>query len=103
MLLRMHFDCLNISDLLGLHFQIDVNTEVRVIHHIGLKELRLYMDFGRCSHPLLNVEGQKLLIKKAHIGALTILPALYLNLSRLSCSSPLQLILHVIVTLMRQT
>jgi hypothetical protein len=37
MLLRMHFDCLNISDLLGLHFQIDVNTEVRVIHHIGLK------------------------------------------------------------------
>ena len=58
MLFRMHFSCLNISYLLDVHFQIDVNTEVRVIRHIGLKELRLYMDFGRCSRPLFNAEGQ---------------------------------------------
>ena len=69
MLFRMHFNCLNISYLLDVHFQIDVNTEVRVIRHIGLKELRLYMDFGRCSRPLFNAVGQKLLIE-GHIGAL---------------------------------
>ena len=70
MLLRVQFNGLNISDLLGLHFQIDVNTEVRVIRHIGLKELRLYTSYGRCSRPLFVVEGQKLAQQKAHIGAL---------------------------------
>ena len=70
MLLRVQFNGLNISDLLGLHFQIDVNIEAYVVHHIGLKEHRLYTDYGRCSHPLFIVEGQKLLIKKTHIGAL---------------------------------
>ena len=61
---------LKISNLLGFHFQIDVNTEVGVVCHIRLKELRLCMDYGRCSRPLFIVEGQRLLIKKAHIRAL---------------------------------
>jgi DNA-directed RNA polymerase II subunit RPB2 len=61
---------LKISKLLGFHFQIDVNTEVGVVRDIRLKELRLYTDYGRCSRPLFIVEGQRLLIKKAHIQAL---------------------------------
>ena len=61
---------LKISNLLGFHFQIDVNTEVGVVRDIRLKELRLYTDYGRCSRPLFIVEGQRLLIKKAHIRAL---------------------------------
>ena len=70
MLLRVHFNGISISDLLGPHFQIHVNAEVHVVHHIGLKELRLYTSYGRCSRPLFVVEGQKLAQQKAHIGAL---------------------------------
>jgi DNA-directed RNA polymerase II subunit RPB2 len=68
--LRLQLEDSKISNLLGFHFQIDVNTEVGVVRDIRLKELRLYTDYGRCSRPLFIVENQRLLIKKAHIRAL---------------------------------
>ena len=50
--------------------QKNVDTEVGVIRDIGLSELRLYTDYGRCSRPLFIVENQRLLIKKSDIRAL---------------------------------
>lgn len=50
--------------------QVDINTEVGVVHDIRLQELRLYTDFGRCCRPLFIVERQALRIKKSHIRAL---------------------------------
>lgn len=50
--------------------QVDINTEVGVVHDIRLQELRLYTDFGRCCRPLFIVEDQSLLIKKSDIVAL---------------------------------
>ncbi|KAK9837485.1 hypothetical protein WJX81_006043 [Elliptochloris bilobata] len=50
--------------------QVDINTEVGVVHDIRLQELRLYTDFGRCCRPLFIVERQALRIKKSHIQAL---------------------------------
>ncbi|KAK4801738.1 hypothetical protein SAY86_022225 [Trapa natans] len=52
------------------NFEVDVNTEVRVVRDIRLKELRIYTDYGRCSRPLFIVEKQRLLIKKKDIHAL---------------------------------
>ena len=56
-----------------LTFQKNVDTEVGVIRDIGLSELRLYTDYGRCSRPLFIVENQRLLIKKSDIRALQVL------------------------------
>lgn len=50
--------------------QVDVNTEVGVVHDYGLQELRLYTDYGRTSRPLFIVEDQRLNIKKKHIRKL---------------------------------
>ncbi|KAK9814090.1 hypothetical protein WJX72_000515 [[Myrmecia] bisecta] len=50
--------------------QVDINTEVGVVHDIRLQELRLFTDFGRCCRPLFIVDGQKLLIKKDDIRKL---------------------------------
>lgn len=39
--------------------QVDVNTEVGVIHDYALRELRLFTDYGRTSRPLFIVkEGE---------------------------------------------
>ena len=40
--------------------QVDINTEVGVVHDIRLQELRLYTDFGRCCRPLFIVDQQRL-------------------------------------------
>ncbi len=53
--------------------QVDVNTEVGVIHDYGLQELRLYTDFGRTSRPLFIVKDQRLLLKKSHIHKVCVL------------------------------
>ena len=50
--------------------QVDINTEVGVVHDIRLQELRLYTDYGRCCRPLFIVDKQALRIKKSHIQAL---------------------------------
>jgi DNA-directed RNA polymerase beta subunit len=50
--------------------QVDINTEVGVVHDIRLQELRLYTDFGRCCRPLFIVDRQALRIKKSHIRML---------------------------------
>lgn len=47
--------------------QVDISTEVGVVHDIALQELRLSTDFGRTSRPLFIVDNQSLLIKKKHI------------------------------------
>ncbi|XP_051125161.1 DNA-directed RNA polymerase II subunit RPB2-like [Andrographis paniculata] len=59
-----------VKTLRNLRRQIDVNTEVGIIHDIRLRELRLYTDYGRCSRPLFIVENQMLLIQKEDILAL---------------------------------
>ena len=41
-----------------------------MVRDTRLQELRLYTDYGRCSRPLFIVEGQRLLLKKAHVEQL---------------------------------
>jgi hypothetical protein len=54
-----------------LHLQVDVNTEVGVIHDYALRELRLFTDYGRTSRPLFIVEeGNQLAFKRQHLEAL---------------------------------
>ncbi|KAK9868338.1 hypothetical protein WJX84_009418 [Apatococcus fuscideae] len=50
--------------------QVDISTEVGVVHDLQLQELRLYTDYGRCSRPLFIVKDKQLEIKKKHIIAL---------------------------------
>ncbi len=51
--------------------QVDVNTEVGVIHDYALRELRLFTDYGRTSRPLFIVEeGNQLAFKPKHLEAL---------------------------------
>eukprot|EP00877_Chromochloris_zofingiensis_P007160 jgi/Chrzof1/2698/Cz11g25180.t1 len=59
-----------VKTLRNLRRQVDVNTEVGVVHDYGLQELRLYTDYGRTSRPLFIVEDQRLNIKKKHIRKL---------------------------------
>ena len=59
-----------VSTLRLMRRQVDINTEVGVVHDIPLQELRLYTDSGRCCRPLLIVEDQQLLLKKGDIAAL---------------------------------
>lgn len=40
--------------------QVDISTEVGVVHDIRLQELRLYTDYGRCCRPLFIVEEQSI-------------------------------------------
>jgi DNA-directed RNA polymerase II subunit RPB2 len=48
--------------------QVDVNTEVGVIHDYALRELRLFTDYGRTSRPLFIVEeGNQLVMKQEHL------------------------------------
>lgn len=53
------------------YMQVDVNTEVGVIHDYALRELRLFTDCGRTSRPLFIVEeGNTLAFKRHHLEAL---------------------------------
>ena len=45
-------------------------NEIGVVRDIGLNELRINIDHGRCSRPLFTVKEQRLLIKKKHIHSL---------------------------------
>lgn len=54
-----------------LTFQVDVNTEVGVIHDYALRELRLFTDYGRTSRPLFIVdENNQLVFKRKHLRQL---------------------------------
>ena len=59
-----------VQTLRAMRRQVDINTEVGVVHDIRLQELRLYTDFGRCCRPLFIVGGQALSVKKRDIVAL---------------------------------
>jgi DNA-directed RNA polymerase II subunit RPB2 len=65
-----------VSTLRTLRRQVDVNTEVGVVHDIRLAELRLYTDYGRCCRPLYiiddTIEGPSLRIRPEHIAQLTL-------------------------------
>jgi len=65
-----------VSTLRTLRRQVDVNTEVGVVHDIRLAELRLYTDYGRCCRPLYIIddtaEGPALRIRPEHIAQLTL-------------------------------
>lgn len=51
--------------------QVDVNTEVGVIHDYALRELRLFTDYGRTSRPLFIVEeGNQLAFEQQHLESL---------------------------------
>ncbi|PRQ54884.1 putative DNA-directed RNA polymerase [Rosa chinensis] len=49
---------------------VDVNTEVGAVRDIHMKELQIYTDYSRCSHPLFIVDKQRPLIKNKDIHAL---------------------------------
>lgn len=55
------------SQAVTIDAQVDINTEVGVVHDIRLGELRLYTDFGRCCRPLFIVEDQRLKLRKRDI------------------------------------
>ena len=63
-----------VRTLRQLRRQVDVNTEVGVVHDIRLAELRLYTDYGRCCRPLYIVDdspqGPTLRIRRKHVRAL---------------------------------
>ena len=59
-----------VRTLRHLRRQCDVNTEVGVVHDYGLRELRLYTDYGRTSRPLFIVDDQRLGSKKSHVRKL---------------------------------
>eukprot|EP00884_Botryococcus_braunii_P011421 jgi/Botrbrau1/2027/Bobra.0047s0010.2 len=52
-----------VATLRQMRRQVDINTEVGVVHDIRLQELRLYTDYGRCCRPPLHCEGSEALIK----------------------------------------
>jgi DNA-directed RNA polymerase II subunit RPB2 len=63
-----------VRTLRQLRRQVDVNTEVGVVHDIRLAELRLYTDYGRCCRPLYIVDdtpqGPALRIRRKHVRQL---------------------------------
>jgi len=63
-----------VRTLRQLRRQVDVNTEVGVVHDIRLAELRLYTDYGRCCRPLYIIDdtpgGPELRIQPHHISQL---------------------------------
>ncbi|KAD7117907.1 hypothetical protein E3N88_05175 [Mikania micrantha] len=67
----MHYDPDNLVKILrDLRRKSDIHTEVAVVRDIGLKEVRIYTDYGRCSRPLFIVDKQKLFIRKKDIQKL---------------------------------
>ncbi|KAL4423802.1 hypothetical protein ABPG75_001103 [Micractinium tetrahymenae] len=64
----IHRDPQHLVDTLRtMRRQVDVSTEVGVVHDIRLQELRLYTDYGRCCRPLFIVEDQAIKLKKRDI------------------------------------
>lgn len=59
-----------VRTLRALRRQVDVNTEVGVVHDFAAQELRIYTDAGRTSRPLLIVDGQRLRLRKGHVRRL---------------------------------
>eukprot|EP00878_Enallax_costatus_P009529 GHUV01009957.1.p1 GENE.GHUV01009957.1~~GHUV01009957.1.p1 ORF type:complete len:1020 (+),score=255.55 GHUV01009957.1:227-3286(+) len=59
-----------VRTLRSLRRQVDVNTEVGVIHDYALRELRLFTDYGRTSRPLFIVEDNQLVFKRHHLRSL---------------------------------
>lgn len=55
------------STLRQLRRNVDINTEVGIVHDLRLQELRIWTDEGRCCRPLYIVENQRLRLKKQHI------------------------------------
>ncbi len=53
------------------HLLCALLLQVGVVHDVGLRELRLYSDYGRCSRPVYIVENGWLKISKQDIQALT--------------------------------
>ncbi|KAL4856586.1 DNA-directed RNA polymerase II subunit RPB2 [Chlorella vulgaris] len=56
-----------VETLRAMRRQVDISTEVGVVHDIRLQELRLYTDYGRCCRPLFIVEDQAIKVKKRDI------------------------------------
>ncbi|PRW61164.1 DNA-directed RNA polymerase II subunit RPB2 isoform B [Chlorella sorokiniana] len=59
-----------VETLRAMRRQVDISTEVGVVHDIRLQELRLYTDYGRCCRPLFIVEQQAVKVKKGDIISL---------------------------------
>ena len=59
-----------VSTLRAMRRQVDINTEVGIVHDVALQELRLYSDAGRCCRPLFIVEGGAARLRKAHVASL---------------------------------
>ena len=66
-----------VATLRAMRRQVDINTEVGIVHDVGLQELRLYTDAGRCCRPLFVVEedregggGGRLKLRKEHVNSL---------------------------------
>ena len=63
-----------VATLRAMRRQVDINTEVGIVHDVGLQELRLYTDAGRCCRPLIVVDpedqGGRLRLRKEHVNSL---------------------------------
>ena len=45
-----------VATLRAMRRQVDINTEVGIVHDVALGEVRLHTDAGRCCRPLFIVE-----------------------------------------------
>mmetsp|Transcript_14538 Transcript_14538/g.43946 ORF Transcript_14538/g.43946 Transcript_14538/m.43946 type:complete len:1179 (+) Transcript_14538:450-3986(+) len=63
-----------IKAMKGMRRQVDIDTDVGIVHDIMLQELRIQTDYGRCSRPLFVVDTreQELIIKKGDIHRLSL-------------------------------
>ncbi|KAK9918353.1 hypothetical protein WJX75_003429 [Coccomyxa subellipsoidea] len=48
-----------VQTLRQMRRQVDISTEVGIVHDIRLQELRLYTDYGRCCRPLFIVDNER--------------------------------------------
>jgi DNA-directed RNA polymerase beta subunit len=56
-----------VATLRALRRQLDINTEVGLVHDYGLQELRLFTDAGRVARPLFIVDNGALRIRRGHV------------------------------------
>ena len=59
-----------VATLRAMRRQVDINTEVGIVHDVALGEVRLSTDAGRCCRPLFIVEDGAARARKAHVAAL---------------------------------
>lgn len=57
---RTILTCALCVNVMSNAMQVDINTEVSVVRYIHLKELHIYTDCGRCSHPLFLADNRLL-------------------------------------------